>query len=93
MELGIEQSLVHTNALYHRNALRFIYFLHMDLFQAKARDLTVHTISITNYSPSLWIYNEMSSHITQIISSAACIKEHLLQAIVQTLCVHYVHIS
>lgn len=62
----------------------------MDSFEVEARDATVHPQCLL---PSLWIYNEMSSHITQIISSAACIKEHLLQAIVQTLCVHYVRIS
>ncbi len=65
----------------------------MDLFEVEARDPTVYPQCLL---PSLWIYNEMSSHITQIISSAACIKafvENLLQAMVQTLCVHYVRIS
>lgn len=36
----------------------------MDFFEVEAIDPTVHPQSLL---PSLWIYNEMSSHITQII--------------------------
>lgn len=43
----------------------------MDSFEVEARDATVHPQCLL---PSLWIYNEMSSHITEIISTACSNK-------------------